>query len=550
MGDEEDGEKKESYFPHCDCTNPNAPLCTCMNFNLDKSGLFSVEQDVNVCYCFPNIICKILTSAADLFLTPWILAIHFVRIYALPAVTTFFTMIIEKFICTLNCCSVNYVDANFPPTDLSIGVKRNDAQGQRALLERKHIIINLDLFQHGIFYWFARCFCGLQEKQKEPWERIPDLEGGVGANKEEGEQMKLFDGKIDAGEIEQGNLGDCWLLSVFACIAHRHGDLIQSAFLTRRTSVCGLYRIKLYDTFNGTPSWRVFTIDDKVPVCKGTTSPRFTQASSDKVMWTLLLEKVFAKMVGSYEELNGGFCRTAFQAITGNDAISYAVDNHDRNNVKGATSFMNDVGAPDLTMDELYHVIAGALKHDCLVSCGTRSSGSRHNESANTGLVGGHAYSVLNTCRCDGEKLIQLRNPWGRAEWKGKYSDHDDSTKGWRPDQGLLSWVAGDNNGIEEEDLNKKDDDGIFWMPYSSFIQNYDLVEFCAVSRNMNSLHLNMNEDMGLVGPLYGCVEGCCSYFGTCEGVTDLWCPNKHSTLEIVQAYKDKTDLRTLGCKM
>ncbi len=42
-----------------------------------------------------------------------------------------------------------------------------------------------------------------------------------------------------------------------------------------------------------------------------------------------------------------------------------------------------------------------------------------------TGLVAGHAYGILNVLLTkDGKfKLIQLRNPWGSFEWKGKWSD-------------------------------------------------------------------------------------------------------------------------------
>lgn len=63
------------------------------------------------------------------------------------------------------------------------------------------------------------------------------------------------------------------------------------------------------------------------------------------------------------------------------------------------------------------------------------------------GLAGSHAYSLLgvyelvyennNYRRLHSyerrkykkiEKLIKLRNPWGKGEWKGKWSDHD---KNW-----------------------------------------------------------------------------------------------------------------------
>lgn len=42
----------------------------------------------------------------------------------------------------------------------------------------------------------------------------------------------------------------------------------------------------------------------------------------------------------------------------------------------------------------------------------------------NVGLVAGHAYSILKfKCISDKIKLIKMRNPWGKEEWKGDWSD-------------------------------------------------------------------------------------------------------------------------------
>lgn len=45
------------------------------------------------------------------------------------------------------------------------------------------------------------------------------------------------------------------------------------------------------------------------------------------------------------------------------------------------------------------------------------------------GLVGHHAYSILGIHSIHEEDneihLVELRNPWGWFEWKGKWSNHD-----------------------------------------------------------------------------------------------------------------------------
>ena len=46
-------------------------------------------------------------------------------------------------------------------------------------------------------------------------------------------------------------------------------------------------------------------------------------------------------------------------------------------------------------------------------------------------IVIGHAYSILSvTLLNTGDRLIQMRNPWGKTEWNGAWSDND---KRWTP---------------------------------------------------------------------------------------------------------------------
>lgn len=44
------------------------------------------------------------------------------------------------------------------------------------------------------------------------------------------------------------------------------------------------------------------------------------------------------------------------------------------------------------------------------------------------GLVYGHAYSMISIHRYGSVRLIKLRNPWGKHEWVGKWSDKDEDT--------------------------------------------------------------------------------------------------------------------------
>jgi hypothetical protein len=39
------------------------------------------------------------------------------------------------------------------------------------------------------------------------------------------------------------------------------------------------------------------------------------------------------------------------------------------------------------------------------------------------GLIGDHAYSVLRAIECNGKRFVVIRNPWGKSEWTGRWSD-------------------------------------------------------------------------------------------------------------------------------
>ena len=52
------------------------------------------------------------------------------------------------------------------------------------------------------------------------------------------------------------------------------------------------------------------------------------------------------------------------------------------------------------------------------------ASTSYGEHSDDRGIVSGHAYTVISVHEAEGIKLMRVRNPWGKHEWKGDYSDH------------------------------------------------------------------------------------------------------------------------------
>lgn len=96
--------------------------------------------------------------------------------------------------------------------------------------------------------------------------------------------------------------------------------------------------------------------------------------------------------------------------------------------------------------------------------CASSNQGS-DNKISETGIVEGHCYTLLNAAylKWRGEKarVVQLRNPWGKKEGSGKWSDRDPR---WKE--------------VTEEEKNRlhfraNSKDGIFFMEFDDFLYEY-----------------------------------------------------------------------------
>jgi hypothetical protein len=181
------------------------------------------------------------------------------------------------------------------------------------------------------------------------------------------------------------------------------------------------------------------------------------------------------------------------------------------------------------------------LEADCLVAASggknmgvtknAPNAGGLNGEQLNdaAGLVGTHAYSILDARELGlipglnlgngmlGQKqLIKLRNPWGRYEWKGEWSDDSDEWK--------------QNPMIKARLRPKAEDDGCFWMPWDKFYEaGFRKIDICDRTTK-DDLRLNVNEDMGTCGICAGSLSGLGNFFCLCQGVRYIYFGAESST--------------------
>lgn len=212
---------------------------------------------------------------------------------------------------------------------------------------------------------------------------------------------QMFQSKVEPGDIKQGYLGDCYFLAGLAALAERP-DRIFNLFLLQEMNEIKYFSVKML--FKG--KWMTIDMDEYVPYLHG--KPAFTKAN-DNELWVILLEKAWAKLYTSYKRIEAGYPEEPLHDLTG-APIKQLYLKHSSFNAERDWNYLVEASLKE------YSMVASSMP------------GSDTNKSY-SGVVQGHAYTVLNATVLNvggnQERIMQLRNPWGKGEFTGKWSDGD-----------------------------------------------------------------------------------------------------------------------------
>ena len=200
---------------------------------------------------------------------------------------------------------------------------------------------------------------------KMKWERP--------ANFFNGEKFQIFDHDISPNDIQQGYLGDCYLLSAIAAIAE-HPYRIKQLFLVREVNKPGIYSVALFIYGN----WEEVILDDQFP-CQANGEIAFNKTKTNE-LWVMLLEKAYAKVHGGYGNISAGLTKEALRDLTGAPAHSIST----RVTAK-------------VTLDSHWENILQGEENDFIMSASSMDliGNGSDAQDQRTGLAGSHAYALL-----------------------------------------------------------------------------------------------------------------------------------------------------------
>uniref|UniRef100_A0A3B4F5S0 Calpain catalytic domain-containing protein n=1 Tax=Pundamilia nyererei TaxID=303518 RepID=A0A3B4F5S0_9CICH len=189
-------------------------------------------------------------------------------------------------------------------------------------------------------------------------------------------------------DFGQGWVKNCWFIASIGALTFQNHIFGQVVPLEQNfhEDYCGLFHFRFW-RFG---KWVDVIIDDKLPTIDGRLI--FVHSRDPTEFWPALLEKAYAKVCGSYTDMNAGTPAEALVDFTGGVHIYI------------------DLSKPP---PDLWEMMCRAGQSKSLMGCGTPQGVS----------IDLHHIKQHAAFRGQMVNLVRLWNPWGHGEWNGDWSD-------------------------------------------------------------------------------------------------------------------------------
>ena len=307
-------------------------------------------------------------------------------------------------------------------------------------------------------------------------------------------------GDVDPGDVNQGAVGDCWMLSAISALAEFDGAVTRLFVKTPGIEEMprdgpNTYTITLYDLATWEPVDVV--VDERLASKADGSGLLGCSPSDDGELWPCYLEKAMAVHCGGGGKIDGGQCTHAWAMLTGckeqytinadassgaykcfgkynpNDDKWETLTNSPHDGFRGNWPMKwpeaGGGGGMDLGLskDELFARMCAWDEMNYIIGAGTKS-GSDSDKT--DGIVDGHAYTVIScVSKVAGTDfdLAKMRNPWGKGEFESGM--WDDDGPGWT-----------DHPEVKDALKPEVKDDGIFWVSKEEFFEYFTTIYLSA----------------------------------------------------------------------
>ncbi|CAF4931148.1 unnamed protein product, partial [Rotaria sp. Silwood1] len=201
-------------------------------------------------------------------------------------------------------------------------------------------------------------------------------------------------------DIEQGALGNCWLMAALALITERP-SILTHILPTQTVNNEGVYFIRI--CHNGL--WKTIIVDDYFP-CTSQKCLAFSQARR-RQLFVPLIEKACAKLFGSYDNLISGTMLEGLQLLTGApcDYIDLQSSNERLDN------------------DIIWAKLVSAYESNLLIGASSGRNGVSESEYSLVGIHNNHAFSILAayTISDCSSHFVLVRDPHAHSNYTDEY---------------------------------------------------------------------------------------------------------------------------------
>ncbi|CAF3342047.1 unnamed protein product [Rotaria sp. Silwood1] len=237
-------------------------------------------------------------------------------------------------------------------------------------------------------------------------------------------------------DIQQGALGDCWLMAALALITERP-QMLEHILLTETINDQGVYLVRI--CHNGL--WKTVIVDDCFP-CTQYNQLAFTQAHH-RQLYVPIIEKACAKLFGSYAELISGQTEEGLQLLTG------APCDHIDLNPSNST----------LDIEIAWAKLLSACESDLLIGATTGRSDVSVEEYARNNIPNNHAFSVLaaHSISNTAMQFVLVRDPHAHSNYIDEF---------------ITQYILDKLNNINRNTVSP----GVFWISWPKFLRFFNSI--------------------------------------------------------------------------